>query len=49
MMKRSKAEELGLPILAKHVATSVAGLAPRIMGIVSPEISHLIGSQYPFS
>lgn len=35
LMKRSKAQELGLPILAKHVATATAGLAPRIMGIVS--------------
>lgn len=35
MMKRSKAEELGLTILGKHVQTSVVGLAPRIMGIVS--------------
>lgn len=34
LMKRSKAEQLGLPILGKHVATCVAGLAPRIMGIV---------------
>ncbi|KAH8926030.1 3-ketoacyl-CoA thiolase [Atractiella rhizophila] len=33
MMKRSKAEALGLPILAKHVATSTVGLSPRIMGI----------------
>lgn len=33
LMTRRKANELGLPILAKHVATSVAGLAPRIMGI----------------
>lgn len=33
MMKRSKAEELGLTILGKHCFTSVAGLAPRIMGI----------------
>jgi hypothetical protein len=32
-MRRKKAEELGLPILAKYVTTSVAGLAPRIMGI----------------
>lgn len=35
LMSRRKAEELGLPILAKHVCTSVAGLPPRIMGIVS--------------
>ena len=35
LMKRSKADALGLQPLAKHVATSVAGLAPRIMGIVS--------------
>lgn len=33
MMKRSKAEALGLEILGKHCFTSVAGLAPRIMGI----------------
>ncbi|BEJ12116.1 hypothetical protein CspHIS471_0205760 [Cutaneotrichosporon sp. HIS471] len=33
LMTRRKAQELGLPILAKHVATVVAGLAPRIMGI----------------
>lgn len=35
LMTRRKAEELGLEILAKHVCTSVAGLPPRIMGIVS--------------
>jgi len=33
MMKRSKALELGQPILAKYVGATVAGLAPRIMGI----------------
>jgi len=33
LMTRRKANELGLKILAKHVTTSVAGLAPRIMGI----------------
>lgn len=33
LMKRSKAIELGQPILAKYVATSLAGLPPRIMGI----------------
>jgi len=33
LMTRRKAEELGLRILAKHVTTAVAGLAPRIMGI----------------
>lgn len=33
MMRRSKAEELGLPILAKHVATSVVGVKPKVMGI----------------
>ncbi|KAG8805058.1 hypothetical protein FRC17_005751 [Serendipita sp. 399] len=33
LMSRRKAEELGLRILAKHVTTAVAGLAPRIMGI----------------
>lgn len=33
MMKRSRAEELGLVILGKHCFTAVAGLAPRIMGI----------------
>lgn len=33
LMKRSRAEQLGQPILGKYVATTVAGLAPRIMGI----------------
>lgn len=33
LMTRRKAEELGLPVMAKYVTTSVAGLAPRIMGI----------------
>ena len=33
MMTRRKAEELGLKVLAKYITTSVAGLAPRIMGI----------------
>ncbi|GAA5925585.1 hypothetical protein JCM3775_001448 [Rhodotorula graminis] len=33
LMTRRRAEELGLEILGKHVATSVAGLPPRIMGI----------------
>ncbi|KAA1471710.1 thiolase [Dentipellis sp. KUC8613] len=33
LMTRRKAEELGLPVLAKHVTTAVAGVAPRIMGI----------------
>lgn len=33
LMKRSTAESLGQPILAKFVNATVAGLAPRIMGI----------------
>jgi acetyl-CoA acyltransferase 1 len=33
MMKRSRAQELGQPILAKYVAATVAGLRPDIMGI----------------
>ncbi|CAN9366613.1 unnamed protein product [Alternaria sp. RS040] len=33
MMKRSTAEKLGQPILAKYVGATVAGLPPRIMGI----------------
>ncbi|KAK7744312.1 hypothetical protein SLS62_010270 [Diatrype stigma] len=33
LMKRSKALQLGLPVVAKYVGTTVAGLAPRIMGI----------------
>lgn len=42
MMTRRKAQELGLPILAKHVLTVVSGLAPRIMGIgPSYAIPHL--------
>lgn len=33
LMKRSTAEKLGQPIMAKFVGATVAGLAPRIMGI----------------
>jgi len=33
LMKRSKAEEFGLKILGKYVATSVVGVPPRVMGI----------------
>jgi len=33
LMKRSTAQKLGQPILAKYVASTVQGLAPRIMGI----------------
>ena len=33
LMKRSKAMELKQPILAKYVGATIAGLAPRIMGI----------------
>ncbi|PQE20586.1 putative POT1-acetyl- C-acyltransferase peroxisomal protein [Rutstroemia sp. NJR-2017a BBW] len=33
LMKRSKAIELGQPILGKFVGATVTGLAPRIMGI----------------
>ncbi|KAF2172065.1 hypothetical protein M409DRAFT_62885 [Zasmidium cellare ATCC 36951] len=33
LMKRSKALELGQPILAKYVGAAIAGLPPRIMGI----------------
>ena len=32
-MKRSRAHELGQPILGKFCGATVAGLAPRIMGI----------------
>jgi acetyl-CoA acetyltransferase len=32
-MKRSTAVKLGQPIMAKYVHSTVAGLAPRIMGI----------------
>lgn len=33
LMKRSRAQELNQPILAKYVGATVAGIAPRIMGI----------------
>ncbi|KAH8691425.1 putative peroxisomal 3-ketoacyl-CoA thiolase [Talaromyces proteolyticus] len=33
MMKRSRAEQLGQPIVAKFVGATVIGLEPRIMGI----------------
>lgn len=33
LMKRSKAQSLGLPIIGKFVAASVVGVPPRIMGV----------------
>jgi acetyl-CoA acyltransferase 1 len=33
LMRRSRAIELGQPILAKYVGATVAGVAPRVMGI----------------
>ena len=33
LMRRSKAEELGLEILGKYVATSITGVLPRHMGV----------------
>ncbi|KAI0481960.1 Thiolase, N-terminal domain-containing protein [Xylariaceae sp. FL0804] len=33
LMKRSRALQLGVPVLAKYVGSTVAGLAPRVMGI----------------
>ncbi|TVY75759.1 3-ketoacyl-CoA thiolase A [Lachnellula suecica] len=33
LMRRSRAIELGQPIIAKYVGSTVSGLAPRIMGI----------------
>lgn len=33
LMKRKKAQELGLPILGKFVAFATAGVPPRVMGI----------------
>jgi acetyl-CoA acyltransferase 1 len=32
LMRRSKAEELGLPILARHLGTTVVGVTPKHMG-----------------
>jgi len=44
LMKRSTAVKLGQPILAKYVGSTVAGLAPRIMGIgPSVAIPKLLG------
>lgn len=44
LMKRSKAIELGQPIMAKFVGATVAGVPPRIMGIgPSAAIPKLLG------
>jgi acetyl-CoA acetyltransferase family protein len=47
MMKRSTAEKLGQPIIGKYVASTVAGLAPRIMGagptIAVPKLLKQVG------
>lgn len=33
LMRRSKAEELGLEVLATHLGTAVVGVEPKVMGI----------------
>ena len=33
LMRRSKAEELGLKVIAKYITTAVAGVPPRVMGV----------------
>jgi acetyl-CoA acyltransferase 1 len=47
LMRRSMAHKLGKKIIAKYVATSVSGLAPRIMGIgpslAIPKVLELTG------
>ncbi|KAF2429399.1 putative 3-ketoacyl-CoA thiolase [Tothia fuscella] len=47
LMRRSMAESLGQPILAKFVGATVAGLPPRIMGIgpsiAIPKLLHKFG------
>jgi Thiolase, C-terminal domain/Thiolase, N-terminal domain len=47
LMTRSRAKELGLKILGKHVATTVVGVPPRIMGIAPayaiPAVLKLVG------
>jgi acetyl-CoA acyltransferase 1 len=47
MMRRSTAQRLGQPILAKYVASTVAGLPPRIMGagptIAVPKLLKKVG------
>jgi len=47
MMKRSTAQRLGQPIVAKYVASTVAGLPPRIMGagptIAVPKLLNKLG------
>jgi acetyl-CoA acetyltransferase len=49
LMSRAKAEAVGAKILAKHVATTVAGLPPRIMCVVRRASSHLTCSQGSWS
>lgn len=33
LMRRSKAEELGVQVIGKHVTTAVTGVPPRVMGV----------------
>ncbi len=46
LMKRSKALELGQPILAKYVGTAIAGLEPRIMVSMRKRLGHASCSQH---
>lgn len=47
MMRRSTAEQLGQPIMGKYVASTVAGLPPRIMGagptVAVPKLLNRVG------
>lgn len=47
LMKRSKAEELGVRILGKHVTTASVGCPPRIMGVgplyAIPKVLGMVG------
>ncbi|TQS32418.1 hypothetical protein Golomagni_07263 [Golovinomyces magnicellulatus] len=49
LMKRSTAIKLGQPILAKYVGSTVAGLAPRIMGIGPSVVIPKLLSQHHLS
>jgi len=33
LMRRRMAQELQVPVLAKHIATSIVGVSPRVMGV----------------
>jgi acetyl-CoA acyltransferase 1 len=47
LMRRRTADDLGLEVLAKHIATTVVGVSPRVMGIGPTKAIPYVESMHP--